>query len=288
MLGGMFLFIINDALMKLARETYPPGQAIGLRAIFAVTICLALVFAFGHRQKLRMTFRRDVLMRSGMDAVSTLCFISALGMLPLGNVTAIGMASPLIIVVLAAFLGIERVGWRRMLAVAVGFCGVLVIVRPSAAGFDLAALLALANAGFVAARDLLTRRIGSDVPSLVISLSATICVGTLALAFGFTERWQPIWRIETAYLAVAAMLIATASFLIVSAFRNTDLGVVSGFRYSVVIFAVIIGYLVWGDIPDTLAFVGIALIMGSGLYTIYRQEVLPHSQLNKAGGPPPA
>src|SRR6218665_3170592 len=104
MLGGMFLFIINDALMKLARETYPPGQAIGLRAIFAVTICLALVVAFGHRGKLRMTLRRDVLMRSGMDAVSTLCFISALGMLPLGNVTAIGMASPLIIVLLAAFL----------------------------------------------------------------------------------------------------------------------------------------------------------------------------------------
>jgi drug/metabolite transporter (DMT)-like permease len=288
MIMAMSLFICNDTLMKLAREVYPAGQAIALRTIFAVIAGFVMVLAMREGGKLRLGLRPLVLLRSLLDAGTALCFIWALGKLPLGNVTAIGMASPLLIVLFAVLLGIERVGWRRTVALIVGFIGVLIVVRPTAEGFNPAAVVALLSAVFVAARDLLSRRIGSSVPSTVVSLTATIVAGTLATGLGTAEEWEPIWRRETIYLAAAAVLVSSASLFIISAFRSADIGVISGMRYSIVIFAVIIGYLVWGDVPDAAAFAGMALIIGSGVYTMHRQSVVPDSNLKKTGGPPPA
>jgi drug/metabolite transporter (DMT)-like permease len=286
MITAMLLFVGNDTLMKLAREVYPTGQAIALRTIFAVITGLAMVFALREGRKLALALRPIVLLRGMIESAVALSFIWALGMLPLGNITAILMASPLIIVVLAVVLRIERIGWRRTLAVIVGFLGVLLVVRPAADGFSAAALVALFSAILVGWRDLLTRRIGPEVPSTVISLTTTVFVGVVALGYGLFETWQPYWRMETAYVAVAAVLVSTGSYFIVSAFRNTDIGVVSGYRYSVVVFAVIVGYIVWGEVPDAIALAGIALIVGSGLYTMHRQRVRPDSRLKLPGGPP--
>jgi drug/metabolite transporter (DMT)-like permease len=286
MVSAMALFIGNDTLMKLAREVYPAGQAIALRTVFAVLAGLAMVFLLKEGGKLGLALRPVVLLRGLIESAVALSFIWALGLLPLGNITAILMTSPLIIVVLAVLLRIERIGWRRTLAVAVGFCGVLLIVRPEAAGFNLAAIVALISAILVGWRDLLTRSIGSDVPSTVISLTTTVLVGLVSIGYGFFEVWQPFWRIETLYLAGAAVLVSTGSLCIVSAFRNTDIGVISGYRYSIVVFAVVIGYVVWGEVPDALAIAGIALIVGSGLYTMHRQRVRSDSNLKLPGGPP--
>ena len=286
MVTAMSLFTCNDTLMKLAREVYPVGQAIAIRTIFAVLAGLMLVLAFREGGKLMLAFRPRVLLRGVIEASVALSFIWALGKLPLANITAIGMASPLIIVVLAVVMGIEKVGWRRTLAVAIGFCGVLVVVRPSADGFSAAALVALLSAVLVGFRDLLTRSIGDDVPSAVISLTTTVIVGVVAIGYGLFESWEPVWRRETFYVAAAAVLVSTGSFFIIAAYRHTDVGVVSGFRYSVVIFAVALGYLVWGDVPDSLAFAGIGLIVGSGLYTMHRQRVKPDSNLNLPSVPP--
>ncbi|SEG64151.1 DMT family transporter [Bosea lathyri] len=287
MLLAMSLFTGNDLLMKLAREVYPAGQAIALRTIFAILAGLALVFAFRESDKLLLALRPVVLLRGLIEATVALSFVWALGMLPLANATAIGMASPLLIVALAVALRIERIGWRRTLAVLVGFCGVLIVLRPSADGFNAAALIALASAVLVAFRDLLTRSIGNDVPSTVISLTTTVLVGIVAVSYGSLEDWQPIWRRETAFVAAAAVLVSSGSFFIIGAFRNTDVGIVSGYRYSVIIFAVIAGYLIWGDIPEPLAFVGIGLIVASGLYTMHRQRVRPDSNLKLTADPTP-
>ncbi len=286
MITAMLLFVGNDTLMKLAREVYPAGQAIALRTVFAVITGFAMVFALKEGRKLALALRPLVLLRGLIESAVALSFIWALGLLPLGNITAILMASPLIIVVLAVALRIERIGWRRTLAVIVGFAGVLLVVRPAADGFSAAALVALFSAILVGWRDLLTRRIGPEIPSTVISLTTTVFVGMVAVGYGLFETWQPYWRIETAYVAVAAVLVSTGSYFIVSAFRNTDIGVVSGYRYSVVVFAVIVGYIVWGEIPDAIALAGIALIVGSGLYTMHRQRVRHDSRLKLPGGPP--
>ena len=286
MLAAMALFVCNDALMKLAREVYPAGQAITLRTAFALLATLGLVLAFQEGGKLRLAARPIVLLRGLVDAAVTLTFIWALAEMPLADVTAILMASPIIIVVLAVVLRIERVGWRRALAVFVGFCGVLVVLRPATDSFNVAALVALVSACLAACRDLLTRKIGNEIPSTVIALMTTAIVGLVACGYGWFEVWQPIWRRETLYVAAAAALIAAGSVCIVSAYRNTDLGVVSGYRYSVVILAVMMGYLVWGHVPDPVAGLGIALIVASGLYTMHRQRVLPASNLKIASNPP--
>ncbi|MCP4562670.1 MAG: DMT family transporter [Bosea sp.] len=279
MMAAMTLFCCNDALMKLAREVFPAGQALALRTIFAMVASLALVVFMSDWRKLPLGLRPVVLARAGFEALCALTFIWALGLLPLANITAIVMASPLLIVLLAVLLRIESVGWRRALALTVGFIGVLIVMRPSADGFSAAALVALAGAGFVAIRDLTTRFISSDVPSTVVSLTATVVVGLLGVGMSALETWQSPGRIELAYLAGAALLVTAGSFSIISAFRNTDVGVVAGYRYSVVPIAVLIGWLVWGETPDKIAYAGIALIVGSGLYTLHRQRVRPDSKL---------
>ena len=286
MTTAMSLFCCNDALMKLAREAFPTGQAVALRTCFAVVAALVMVVMMGDWRKLPRGLKPVVLARGVMEALCALTFIWALGLLPLANITAIVMASPLLIILLAVLLRIESVGWRRTLALTVGFIGVLIVMRPSADGFSLAALIALAGASLVAIRDLMTRFISSDVPSTVISLTSTLIVGLLACSMGALETWQSPWRIEMLYLGLAAILVTAGSFCIISAFRDTDVAVVAGYRYSVVLVAVLIGWLVWGETPDSIAFAGIALIVGSGLYTLHRQRVRPDSQLKPEGDKP--
>jgi drug/metabolite transporter (DMT)-like permease len=279
MTAAMTLFCCNDALMKLAREAFPTGQAVALRTVFAALAGLALVGLMGDWRKLAWGLKPLVLGRGIVEASTALAFIWSLGHLPLANITAIVMASPLLIVVLAVVLRIETVGWRRTAALTVGFLGVLIVMRPSADGFSAAALIAFASAGLVAIRDLMTRFIRNDIPSTVVSLTSTVIVGVAASGLGATETWQPLRRIETLYLALAAILVTSGSFFVISAFRNTDVGVVSGYRYSVVVVAVAIGWLVWGEAPDLIALLGIGLIVGSGLYTLHRQRVRPDSKL---------
>lgn len=279
MLAAMSLFVVNDTLMKLARETYPAGQAIALRTAFAIVVGFGLVFLARESDRLAMAFRPRVLLRGVLEAFSALTFGWSLGLLPLANITAINMASPLLIVALAVVFGMERVGWRRTLALTVGFIGVLFVVKPGAASFNSAALVALLSTLLVACRDLATRTIGDDVPSTVVSLTTTVLVGTVALGYGLTEQWLPVWRLETVYVALAAVLVTVGTFFIISAFRRTDVGVISQYRYAIIVFATLLGYLVWGDVPDLFAFLGIGLIVGSGLYTMHRQRVRPDSRL---------
>lgn len=279
MLAAMTLFVCNDTLMKLAREIYPAGQALTLRAAFAVVIGLALVFAVRENDRLAMMFKPRVVLRGLLEAASALAFGWSLGLLPLATITAINMASPLLILVLAVALRIESVGWRRTLALIVGFVGVLIVVRPGADNFGIAAIVALISTIFTAGRDLSTRMIGPEVPSTVVSLTTTILVGLLGAGFGITESWLPVWRHETLYVLLASLLVTAGTFCIISAFRRSDVSVVSQYRYAVIVIAALIGYLVWGDVPDGLAFAGIALIVGSGLYTMHRQRKRPDSRL---------
>lgn len=286
MLIAMALFVGGDTMMKLAREVFPAGQAVALRTAFATLAALVMVVALHDGGKLKFALRPLVLARGAVESAATVTYVWALGSLPLANMTAIVLASPIIIVVLAVVLRIERIGWRRAAAVIVGFCGVLVVVRPTADGFGTAAIIALVSAVLVGCRDLMTRCIGNEVPSTVISLGTTAVVGLVAIAYGSVETWQPVWRVEIVYLAIAAVLGTVGAFFIIGAFRNTDVGVISAYRYSAVIFAVIVGYVVWGDVPDPVAFCGMALIVGAGLYTMHRQRVRPDSNLTLPGGPP--
>jgi drug/metabolite transporter (DMT)-like permease len=278
MVGAMATFVVNDAFVKLAAAHYPTGQLLALRGVVSISAALALVHVLGHGPQLRLLLTWPVALRGLTEAVVAFTFILALAHLPLANITAILQAASLIVVAMAAAFGIEQVGWRRWLAVLVGFVGVLLVVKPGLDGFNAYALVALASSLLVGVRDLLTRRIKADIPSPVISLGSTIMVSLFGLAMSVFTPWQPIVATPTLYLAIAGVLVALGNLFIVIAFRDGEVTVVSALRYSVLLFALVLGYLVWGDWPDRLAMLGAALIVASGLYALHRQNVRARQQ----------
>ena len=273
MVGSMAAFVMNDALVKLATSAYPTSQVLAIRGMFATAIVLAVIISMGSLRDLAAIRNPLVILRGTLEAVIAFTFITALASLPLGNITAILQASSLVLVALAALLGIERVGWRRWVAVAIGFAGVIMIIRPAADGFTVASLVALLSAILVAGRDLVTRRIDAAVPSTIVTLVTTVLVCATGWLIAAVEPWQPFTLRDSLYLFGAAVFVALGNYAIIVAFRGTDMSVVTGFRYTIVVFALALGALIWGDWPDGLALFGTLLIVGSGLYTLHRQRV---------------
>jgi drug/metabolite transporter (DMT)-like permease len=273
MVAAMALFVANDVLVKLASEHVPVGQLMAIRGAFACLFAFAVVVAMKNTTALPMILRPIVILRGVTEGIIALMFITALKHLPIGNITAILMAASLIVIVLAVMLGLESVGWRRWAAVTVGFIGVLIMLRPSGDGLNWYSLLALGSATLVAIRELITKRLGSDIPSTIVALATTIATGMTGLLVSFTDIWEPLVVTHVLYLAGAAVFVALGNLAIIMAYRGTDVSVVSGYRYCIVVFAMILGYLVWSDIPDLWALIGSALIIGSGLYTLHRQRI---------------
>lgn len=273
MMLGMAVFVTNDSLVKLASSTMPTGQLISLRNFMATLLLLALVFATGQASQLRRALHPAVMTRSSLDLIATLLFIVALFHMPIGNVTAINMSSPLMMTAVAAVVLHLPVGWRRWTAVAVGFGGIMLIVQPRAEGFNAYALVALCSTVFVVARDLSTRRIGQDIPSLIVATTNSVFVTGGALVLSAFEGWVAIgWR-EYTLLASAGVFLIIGYLLIVDAFRHGDIATVGPFRYTGLIWALLAGYLIWGDMPNGLAWAGIVIVVASGLYVLHRERV---------------
>jgi len=273
MLASMSLFTANDTLVKIASSDLPPGQIMAVRGVFAVVLVMALVVGRGEARQLRELRQPLVLVRGALEATLAFLFITSLSRLPIVNVNAILLATPIILTALSVALGLERVGWRRWSAVLVGFLGVLLIVKPSLSGMNPYAGLALGCAVVVAVRDLLTRRIGSAVPTEVITLGtiAAVTLGGFALSFG--EAWRTPSAHEVALLATAAIFVGLGNMAIIRALRIGEISVVSPFRYSIVLTTLFVGYAVFGEWPDLLACFGIVLVVASGLYTFRREQI---------------
>jgi drug/metabolite transporter (DMT)-like permease len=283
MVAAMALFVVNDVLVKLATAHFPVGQLLAVRGAFSILAALAMVRLLGGLGDLRAMREPRVLLRGLLEGMVALTFITALARLPIANITAILQAASLIVVALAAALGIEQVGWRRWLAIGVGFIGVLLIVRPSVDGFNIYALVALVSAILVGCRDLLTRSIGASVPSSVVTLVTTCAVMLTGCVMGVFETWVTPFTPATFHLVAAAMFVAVGNYAIIVAYRSGDVSLVSGFRYTVLVFALIAGLVIWGERPDALSMFGSALIVGSGLYALHRQRV--RARAAAAAGP---
>jgi len=214
-----------------------------------------------------------VLLRALIDAVGSLVYLASLMHLPLANATAINLASPLVIALLAVLLLGERPGAARWLAIGGGFGGVLLIVQPAAAGFSGWAWVCLLGTLFQASRDLLTRRIGASVPALLVTLANAVCV-TLAAALwmGLAGGWQPVSAPQALLVAAAAVLLSAGYWLIVMGMRHGEMSVVAPFRYVGLLAALALGWLVWRDVPNALATAGIALLLGAGIYLLHEQR----------------
>ena len=273
MLLAMFFFILNDTLLKLASVTLPAGQIMAVRGVFATAMAACIVAATGRLGDVRKLASPFAVLRACLEAVVAFLFISSLSHLPIAIITAIVQSTPLIMTAAMVVLGMERVRWRRWSAIAIGFAGVLVIVKPGPEGLNVYALVALAAAVLVAGRDLATRFVPPDVPSTVVALVSTAAVGLAGALAGLGETWPPLGGREMAYILGAAVLVTLGNLANIMAFRGTDVSVVSPFRYSVILWAILLGIAVFGELPDPTAFLGIALIVGSGVYTIHRERM---------------
>jgi drug/metabolite transporter (DMT)-like permease len=279
MLAAMALFVGNDALVKMTTHILPVSQVLVVRSIFSCIVMLALVVAMRQAGALTAMFTPRIALRAALEGCIAWGFVTALSNLPIANVSAIFQASTLIIIALAALLGIDRIGWRRWLAVFIGFIGVLMVVKPSPSGFNEYSLLALGTCLVVATRELITRNIAVGVPSGVVALASTMGVMLAGALIGLGEyasgagRWLTPGGREISLLASAALLVALGNLLLVNAYRYGDVSIVSALRYSVMIYALLLGFFLFGEWPDTLSLIGAGLIVGSGLYALHRQRL---------------
>ena len=265
MVLAMAAFTLNDTLVKLASETMPTGQLIFLRGVLATLFVLVAVRLGGATLQPRRLVTGWVALRAVIDAFATLVFLVSLFHLPLATATAINMATPLVIAAMAAWWLGERVPLARWLVIGVGFAGVLLVIQPGPQGFNAWAWLCLAGTLLTAARDTITRRIPPDMPSIGITLATAAAVTLLALGVMVFEGWQPMtWR-EWALLTAAAAFRAAGYQLIIRSTRSGDLTAVAPFRYVCLLMAVVLGWALWGHVPNALAWAGIALVIGAGL-----------------------
>jgi drug/metabolite transporter (DMT)-like permease len=272
-IGGMAFFAGNDAVVKLVARVAPLGEVLFVRGLMTCVLVAVLMVAFGHATQLRSAVHPRVVARSGLEALAALLFTSALIRMPLAELSTIVLASPLIITVLAVALYGEEVGWRRWTAIIVGFAGALCVVKPTPAAFNAWALVGLACAFTSACRDLVTRRLPEGVPFTVVSLMAAVSVTLVGLLMAPWESWRPLSGAELGVLALGAVFLAGGTMLLVLAFRDVDVSAVAPFRYTLLIWAGLAGYFLFGELPDSWSATGAALIVGSGVYALHREAM---------------
>lgn len=274
MVASCVAFVVNDAGMKVAiGDGLPPFQVLTIRGMVASLCCLALILALGQARLLHHALNRWVLLRALGETLALFCFIQALPRMPQGDLTAIIQMSPLLVVVGAALFFGERIGPAKMVVLALGFTGAILVAQPGAATAHAAAPLGLIAAVLSAGRDLAARRTPAGIPTLVATLATLVMVlVSAAVASALTEvPVMPSGRTPW-LLLMAGGLVVAANFLVIYALRVAEIGVLAPFFYAFTLAAVLSGIIVFGDVPNMLALIGIALIVGSGIAVILLDE----------------
>ena len=280
MVLAMLLFALEDMLIKLMANVLPIGQIIGMLGAGSAFLLACLLVQQKQRLFTRQILTPAIMLRAFGELIGTIGFVTAIALIPLSTASAILQATPLFVTLGAALFLQESVGWRRWTAILVGFFGVLLIIRPGFEGFTWESLFALQGVVGLGLRDLATRRVPSTTSSLQLSFWAFL---VLIPASGFM-----IWAngevmtapdgITTAYFTIALLIGICAYYSIVAAMRSGEISFVSPFRYSRILFALVIGVSVFGERPDSLTLMGAAVIVGSGLYTLWREQRLKRAR----------
>ncbi len=268
MIAAITAFCLNDAFMKALSARVPVGELMAARGLFVVPLLLLLLPRFGLR--LGQPDRWALLRGLGELAVS-FAFLAALRFLPLGDTYTLYFAAPIMLTATAALFMGERVGPRRWAAVLVGFLGVLVVMGLPAQ-WQLASALALGAAALSVARDVWTRKVGPEVGSGTVAVVTGAIVGLGGAATALAGDWVALsWR-EVGFCFLAALGAAGGYFGFVAALRMGELSFIATFRYAGIPVAMLLGLLVWGDVPGTRMLAGAVLIVGSGLYILWRER----------------
>ena len=275
MTGCVSAYVINDAFMKLLFSEIALFQAIFLRSIITVPPVLVMVWitkvAISNFSK---QDKRLILLRVVAEIFTTIAFLTALKHMPLANVTAILQALPLAITMAAALFLSEPVGWRRWTAILVGFVGVLIVVRPGLEGFNIYSLSALMAVIFITVREISTRKLTSEVPTITVVLSTAVGSALFAGIMMIGSELDTVSALSWLLILGAAVAVSIATLLSVMAMRIGEIGFVSPFRYTSMLGAIGLGILLFGDWPDQPTLVGTLIIVSTGIYTFYREKTI--------------
>ncbi|MEX0590228.1 MAG: DMT family transporter [Xanthobacteraceae bacterium] len=273
MIGGCACFSANDALTKLAAIDLPVSEIVAMRGLFTLLFAFLIIAARCEINRLPRIADPYLLLRACIEGFTGVLIIYALSLMPIADLTAILLAQPFLMTVIGVTLLGEQVGWRRWMAVIAGFAGMLLVMKPATAEFDQVSLVALLAAFFVLGRDLLTRKIPAVVPTTVITFATALASVPIGIAGALAEPWTVPGLFPFLVVVASAAFLVFAFILMVIAFRDTDVSAVSPFRYSLVVFAVIFGIILFGEIPDSVSFVGIGIIVAAGLYMLHREAM---------------
>jgi drug/metabolite transporter (DMT)-like permease len=296
-IGASVFFSINDMTVKLLSGDYALHEIILIRSVIGMTVLMAVIVPLEGGWAVLRTKRLGMHMFRGLCVVvANMTFFLALATMPLADAVAIFFVSPLIITLFSVvFLG-ETVGPRRWIAVGMGLVGVIVMVRPGSASFQLVALLPLVAAVAYASLHILTRKIGStekagtltfyiQLTFIFVSMTMGLLVGDgrfagtgdLSLDFLFRE-W--VWPSNGDWWLL--LMLGTSStfggYLISQAYRMCEAGLAAPFEYTAMVLAIFWGFVVFGEWPDSVAWIGISLIIGGGLFMLWRESVASRVQ----------
>lgn len=275
MVLAMACFSVEDAFIKAAAKSVPLGQVIFLFGIFGTALFILLTLRRGEKIFHPAILSRPIFIRSICEIVGRLFFSISLVLIPLSSLSAILQATPLIVVMGAAIFFGEKVGWRRWTAILIGLIGVLMIIRPGLDGFQAASLFAVVGTLGFAGRDLATRaapRVLSNMQLGVYGFFILIPTGLIILFFG--ESTDLVWPSTIASLQILGVIIFgfTAYYSLTIAMRTGEVSVITPFRYTRLIFALIIGITIFGERPDALTIMGSTIVIAGGIYTLLRSK----------------
>lgn len=272
-LASVVLLTASDAAIKWSTGTLPFGEALFIRMLFVLIPIAAIVWWRGATISLRIVSVRNLALRAFFGTGSTFLIVTSLSMLPIGQVLTLVFITPVLVTALAPLLLREHVGWHRWFAVLCGFAGVVIMLQPDTGDFRYAALLPLAAALFASLRDIVTRRISSRESSLAIltfSILGLILASLATAPFG----WRAVTVDQVIVAGGSGLLFGLAHYLMIEGYRLAEASLVAPFRYTNLLWAPLMGYLFFGEIPGIALLAGAPLIAASGLYIVWRERSL--------------
>lgn len=269
MVLAMGCFLANDTVLKLAMSSIPPLEALFLRALLAVLLGLPMMLVSGVLRQAPMMFRPSVLLRNVFELAAAAGYVFAIAHAPLADITALAQVSPVLVLLGAVLFFGDRIGRFSGVLVVVAFLGAVLVAQPGSEGFQPFALLGLWSALGVALRDLFGRRVGAEVPALVVAVGASavslVGIGVLMVVF---ERWVAPGPRELLFIGTSSVLLTLGQLLLFTAYRTAETRIIAPFSYTGTIWALAAGALVFGTLPNPLALAGMALILLSGVLVL--------------------
>lgn len=261
---SMALITMSEACVKILSSGMPTSQSLALRATLICFLLLPII-AKDFGTFLSVARRPIVIGRAVTDGLASYIYFVALAYIPLPTATALFLTTPLMTTVVAAYLGGGGVRWQIWVALISGFIGVLLILNPSIEGFNVYGILVLLSAAITVARDLFTTRLPAGVPSSHVLLLSVFCMGMFGYAMSLGDNWVEPSRHQWLLVVIAALSFSVAGFTTIQAFRLGDIMAVTPFRYTVIVWSTVFGFLIWDYVVSPSAMVGILIIVASAL-----------------------